>query len=267
MYNRNVPAPGPHSRNPIVIDDESEDDDMNVDYSGRQTHPPGIGLASSSPSPKARPDTSTSSIEEHKQLTPTGYDPEMNRMRGLSNYHTTIEQEKKVRSRLREERHAALCVLMDRELLTVQALAAQETLPQARRRFLSKLIAPEDPEVAASIRSDIFIVQNQSSPSPSSNSALVVHRSVVDVHETDDDGWRRPTDAGGSASAFSSPASSSKNKGRLSTPDRARGKGKAAAGSGSGSGSAGRGQHLRERERRRRWSGAEREDEFGVSSS
>ncbi|KAB8235381.1 uncharacterized protein BDW43DRAFT_31909 [Aspergillus alliaceus] len=236
MYNRNVPAPGPHSRNPIVIDDESEDDDMNVDYSGRQTHPPGIGL-------------------------------EMNRMRGLSNYHTTIEQEKKVRSRLREERHAALCVLMDRELLTVQALAAQETLPQARRRFLSKLIAPEDPEVAASIRSDIFIVQNQSSPSPSSNSALVVHRSVVDVHETDDDGWRRPTDAGGSASAFSSPASSSKNKGRLSTPDRARGKGKAAAGSGSGSGSAGRGQHLRERERRRRWSGAEREDEFGVSSS
>jgi hypothetical protein len=32
----------------------------------------------------------------------------------------------KLRSRLREERHAALCVLMDRELLTIQALAAQE---------------------------------------------------------------------------------------------------------------------------------------------
>ena len=41
-------------------------------------------------------------------------------------YHTSIEQEKKVRCRLREERHAALCVLMDRELLTIQALAAQE---------------------------------------------------------------------------------------------------------------------------------------------
>lgn len=37
-----------------------------------------------------------------------------------------VEQEKRIRSRLREERHAALCVLMDRELLTVQALAAQE---------------------------------------------------------------------------------------------------------------------------------------------
>lgn len=41
-------------------------------------------------------------------------------------YHTSLEQEKKVRSRLREERHAALSVLTDRELLTTQALAAQE---------------------------------------------------------------------------------------------------------------------------------------------
>ncbi|KAE8378388.1 hypothetical protein BDV26DRAFT_191897 [Aspergillus bertholletiae] len=234
MFNRNVPVPGPRSHDPIVIDDESEDEDMNIDYSGRQNHPRGVD-------PR--------------------YDPD--RMRGpLANYHTTIELEKKVRSRLREERHAALCVLMDRELLTMQALAAQETLPQARRRFLSKLIAPEDPEVAASIRSDLFVVQNSSSPS-SSNSALLVHRNVVDVHETDDAGWRRPADVGGPSSAFSSPAS--KNKGRLSTPDRTRGKGKASTASSSVSGSASRGQQLRERERRRRWSGAERE-EYGLSS-
>ncbi|KAE8348493.1 hypothetical protein BDV28DRAFT_143352 [Aspergillus coremiiformis] len=240
MFNPNIPVPGPPGRDPIVIDDdESSDEGMNTDYPGRQNRPHGLG-------PR--------------------YDPDMNRMRGsLSNYHTTVEQEKKVRSRLREERHAALCVLMDRELLTMQALAAQETLPQARRRFLSKLIAPEDPNVAASIRSDIFIVQNASSPSASSNAPLVVHRSVVDVHETDDAGWRRPVDAGGSSSAFASPASSSKNKGRLSTPDRMRGKAKGSTASSSVSGSAGRGQHLRERDRRRRWSGAERE-EYGVSS-
>lgn len=140
----------------------------------------------------------------------------------------------------------------------------KQTLPQARRRFLSKLIAPEDPEVAASIRSDLFIVQNPSSPAPN-NQPLLVHRSVVDVHETDDAGWRRPADAGGSSSAFSSPASSSKNKGRLSTPDRTREKGKASTASSSVSGSAGREQQLRERERRRRWSSAERED-YGVSS-
>jgi hypothetical protein len=48
---------------------------------------------------------------------------------GYPAWHTTLEQEKKVRSRLREERHAALCVLLDRELLTLQALANQEVHP------------------------------------------------------------------------------------------------------------------------------------------
>lgn len=42
MFNRNVPAPGPRSRDPIVIDDESEDEDMNVDYPGRQNQPRGV---------------------------------------------------------------------------------------------------------------------------------------------------------------------------------------------------------------------------------
>lgn len=37
-----------------------------------------------------------------------------------------MAQEKKVRSKLREERHTAQCVLMDRELLMVHALAAHE---------------------------------------------------------------------------------------------------------------------------------------------
>jgi hypothetical protein len=45
---------------------------------------------------------------------------------GYPAWHATLEQEKKVRSRLREERHAALCVLLDRELLTLQALTNQE---------------------------------------------------------------------------------------------------------------------------------------------
>lgn len=62
-------------------------------------------------------------------------------MRGpLTSYHTTIEQEKKVRSRLREERHAALCVLMDRELLTMQALAAQEVSRCILSQFISLLL-------------------------------------------------------------------------------------------------------------------------------
>ncbi|THC89746.1 hypothetical protein EYZ11_010811 [Aspergillus tanneri] len=157
----------------------------------------------------------------------------------LSPYHTSIEQEKKVRSRLREERHAALSVLMDRELLTTQALVAQETLPQARRRFLAKLMAPEDPAVATSLRADRFIIQHRSSStgasmSMSTTAPMIVHRSIVDVHGTDDLGWRRPDGAagngrGGGSSAssnFSSPAAgSSKQKGTRMTPDKDRARG------------------------------------------
>jgi hypothetical protein len=164
-------------------------------------------------------------------------------------------------------------VLLDRELLTLQALANQEvcpfpvqnliqecmyvmlteqTLPQARRRFLSKLLAPGDADEAAKISADRFIIQPPSASSSSSSSAapMTVSRGIVDVHETDDGGWRRPDAGSGSGSAVSSPASSVKKKGR-ETPERARSKAK---------GSAGRQQQQqRERERRRR-SGAERDD-------
>ncbi|KAL7653872.1 hypothetical protein ACMYSQ_008545 [Aspergillus niger] len=162
---------------------------------------------------------------------------------GPTLYQTTLDQERQIRTRLREDRHAALCVLLDRELLTIQALAHQETLPQTRRRFLSRLLAPEDPESAASIRADRFTVQHPSTSSIASSStvAMIVPRQVVDVHETDDAGWRRPMERagrGGSVSAGaggmqSSPASvgsgsisgsgsasASKMKGRMGTPDR-----------------------------------------------
>lgn len=45
---------------------------------------------------------------------------------GPTLYQTTLDQERQIRTRLREDRHAALCVLLDRELLTIQALAHQE---------------------------------------------------------------------------------------------------------------------------------------------
>ncbi|PYI16502.1 hypothetical protein BO86DRAFT_153601 [Aspergillus japonicus CBS 114.51] len=77
-----------------------------------------------------------------------------------THYQTSLEQDKRLRSRIREERHAALCVLLDRELLTVQALAAQESIPQTRRRFLAKLLSPEDPDTAASLQGDRFVIQH-----------------------------------------------------------------------------------------------------------
>ncbi|KAF7121691.1 hypothetical protein CNMCM5793_009163 [Aspergillus hiratsukae] len=235
MFNANIPntGHGHHGRDrPIVIDDEDDDDNnggMQVDY---PQHPHMAYGHNASAGPDRMPSP--------------GY-PAWHR-------HTALEQEKKVRSRLREERHAALCVLLDRELLTLQALANQETLPQARRRFLSKLLAPGDADEEARIRADRFIIQHPSATSSSSSSAapMTVSRGIVDVHETDDGGWRRPDAGSGSGSAVSSPASSVKKKGK-ETPERARSKAK---------GSASR-QQPRERERereRRRRSGAERED-------
>ncbi|KKK17374.1 hypothetical protein ARAM_004494 [Aspergillus rambellii] len=87
-------------------------------------------------------------------------------------------------------------------------------------------MAPEDPDVAASIRADQFTIQRPSSSLSSSalyhniklehmNVSKVVSRAIVDVCETDDTGWYRPdADTGPSSAAgspgLSSPASASK---------------------------------------------------------
>ncbi|KAL4943490.1 hypothetical protein BDV06DRAFT_210987 [Aspergillus oleicola] len=217
MFNPNADLNNPWRYNqpptqpqrPIVIDSESEDDE------GEQP-----GMASSS-------------------RIATGPHPSHTRQPTYP-----MEQEKRIRSRLREERHAALCVLMDRELLTIQALAAQETLPQTRRRFLSNLLSPSDPTTAASIRSDQFTIQQPSTSFSGYTEPIAVSRSVIDVCESDDSGWYKPSpsasasantedtlgdmrtrspSASASVSAASSPASGGRFKGRTAgTPERNR---------------------------------------------
>ncbi|RDW90442.1 uncharacterized protein DSM5745_02217 [Aspergillus mulundensis] len=263
------------SRNPIIIDSESEEEephpgvaaynrmsapdafrwedayletlDNNVNALTGRPHVPVPG-----PGPGPGPGVSSSST------------PRPNPFSSASAYTIPSEQEKRTRSRLREERHAALCVLTDRELLTTQALAAQETIPQARRRFLSTLISPSDPITATSIRADQFTVQRRASStlSPFSTEPMLVSRGIVDVCEGDDSGWYKPELdlASGSAmgmsspSASSSPVSSAKLKGR-GTPERSRANRRVS----------GR-QQQQTRERRRRWSGAERQD-YGPGAS
>ena len=179
----------------------------------------------------------------------TFYNPHLHHRHQHQNL--AIERERKLRSRHREDRHAALCVLLDRELLMLQALAMNEvltylstlieskmnpfalltaiqTLPQARRRFTSKLMAPEDPADAAAIRADrytILLPSNTASSTGTGSSTssgpaskaqhVTVPRSVVDVHETGDAGWvRREGSAseGGVGSATPSPLSKGKNR-------------------------------------------------------
>ncbi|KAL2872697.1 uncharacterized protein BJX67DRAFT_340141 [Aspergillus lucknowensis] len=257
----------PQNQNVIMIDSDSDENDdeggagqMPVEFAGAAGQHPQPGMAELNRRyniPPHEPNPHNQHRHSHGPSSLT-YQPPLSH-----------EQEKKLRSRLREERHAALCVLMDRELLTIQALAAQETLPQTRRRFLSKLLAPEDPDVAAAIRADQFTVtvprplsastHPGSSVDHSSSYAQVttVSRRLVDVCETGDGGWYQDEgdgSGGGSGSNLSSPASSAKIRGR-GTPERTRAKGRVPSGRHTG---------YQARERRRRWSGAERQD-HGVS--
>ncbi|PLB39539.1 uncharacterized protein BDW47DRAFT_124532 [Aspergillus candidus] len=295
MFNPNAPNPRrpSHSLNtpvPILIDsdeeisdadNESENDSMQVDeYPQHQARE--MGGYSLDPTMQFAP--ADPRVRGHRQHHHHPHHPH-------GTYHTSIEQEKKVRSRLREERHAALCVLMDRELLTIQALAAQETLPQARRRFLSKLMAPEDADIAASIRADRFTIQpntttttssgsTQKRHRPSSPSApqsfvtssassgstpITVHRKIVDAYGVDDDGWKRPEpvippgsgsgsrSGGRNSSGSASPAPSSVASARRENATPSKGRAVSGSGAGSGSGSASRRlQRERERELERR---------------
>ncbi|GAQ34745.1 similar to An02g03990 [Aspergillus niger] len=211
MFNPNIPTPNPGRRqgDPIVIADDDEDEDLENDYSGEvyfqvyEGDEDALIRELDLEESESAEDDDDMQVEYSLQSSrpqsgimgftyPTTPTPNL----GPTLYQTTLDQERQIRTRLREDRHAALCVLLDRELLTIQALAHQETLPQARRRFLSRLLAPQDPEAAASIRADRFTVQHPSTSSIASSSsstvAMIVPRQVVDVYETDDAGWRRP---------------------------------------------------------------------------
>ncbi|KAL2850617.1 hypothetical protein BJY01DRAFT_130998 [Aspergillus pseudoustus] len=283
MYNQNPwrysQPPPQQPQNPIVIDSESDDNDdddddveqMPIEFTAGGTgYAPHVGLTGLASTPPLHPHApshshshsrSHSHAHSHGGPSPLSFVPPFLR-----------EQETKRRSRLREERHAALCVLMDRELLTIQALAAQETLPQARRRFLSKLISPDDPDTAAALRADQVLIPISSTPLAVSGSSIDgvvgVSRGIVDVCETDDSGWYREVDTGGkdigevggSGTGGSSPAALGKIPGKgTGTPERTRGKGRVSSGRHSGNRD-----QTQARERRRRWSGAERQD-YGVS--
>jgi hypothetical protein len=128
MFNPNIPNTGYYGH-PIVIEDDDGEDNggMQVDYAPAQ-HPQLSFTAYGTyiPSNHNPRQSIIASGPILNQI--TGHNAPSARMPspGYPAWHTTLEQEKKVRSRLREERHTALCVLLDRELLTLQALASQE---------------------------------------------------------------------------------------------------------------------------------------------
>ncbi|KAJ5598697.1 hypothetical protein N7537_008781 [Penicillium hordei] len=136
---------------------------------------------------------------------------------------TAFEKDARTRSHLRDEKHAALAVLMDSELLVTYALASRETIPQTRRRFLAKYLAPNDPDKAEELYDPRFYIAPDGKGGEGS---LIRGRYREVIGNINDHNWHKPAhlramDAkkargGGSRSHEVSGSSSGANSPRVS---------------------------------------------------
>ncbi|RJE17267.1 hypothetical protein PHISCL_10396 [Aspergillus sclerotialis] len=98
----------------------------------------------------------------------------------------------------------------------VRVRSRVKSIPQTRRKYLSRLLAPEDSDAEREIRGDVFVLQFPGADRDGGRmTPMAVRRGVVDVHEDGDGGWIKRAD------------SRSGSKGRKSrsgslTPDRAK---------------------------------------------
>ena len=163
---------------------------------------------------------------------------------------TEFERDLRSRSHLRDEKHAALSVLLDRELLVTYALAAREvrttsitafnlisitdtlfispphcsnqgnqksnlkpkvtrnqTIPQTRRRFLAKMLCPNDPVKAEELYAPRIYLPAET---PAGEASLVRGR-FYDIIDNDDSGWHNPMAKRASKGSRSASASASRS--------------------------------------------------------
>ncbi|KAJ5175903.1 uncharacterized protein N7482_001780 [Penicillium canariense] len=126
----------------------------------------------------------------------------------------------RTRANLTEEQHAALAVLSNWELLVTHALNSHRTIPQTRRRFQAKLLAPSNPTLEDELYASRFVVPASKSEllppaAPGRNyeiatgadntTAYLIPGSYREVVETDESSWwpqgkprgKRKSDRGG----------------------------------------------------------------------
>ncbi|CAI7602126.1 unnamed protein product [Penicillium glandicola] len=108
---------------------------------------------------------------------------------GTTEPQTAFEKDARTRSHLRDEKHAALAVLMDNELLVTYALASRETIPQTRRRFLARYLAPNDPEKAEEFYDPRFYIAPDGKGGEGS---LIRGRYREVLGDIDDHNWHKP---------------------------------------------------------------------------
>ncbi|KAJ6150467.1 hypothetical protein N7471_001666 [Penicillium samsonianum] len=102
---------------------------------------------------------------------------------------TAFEKDARTHSHLRDEKHAALAVLMDSELLVTYALASRETIPQTRRRFLAKYLAPNDPVKAELLYNPRFYIAPDGKGGEGS---LIRGRYREVIGDINDHNWHKP---------------------------------------------------------------------------
>ncbi|CAG8896969.1 unnamed protein product [Penicillium egyptiacum] len=126
---------------------------------------------------------------------------------------TAFERDARTCSHLRDEKHAALAVLMDSELLVTYALASREvryypdltscdslesstsscpisnTIPQTRRRFLAKYLAPNDPVKAEELYDPRFYIAPDGKGGEGS---LIRGRYREVIGDINDHNWHKP---------------------------------------------------------------------------
>ncbi|KAJ5201094.1 hypothetical protein N7449_005897 [Penicillium cf. viridicatum] len=110
-------------------------------------------------------------------------------LNSITEPQTAFEKDARTRSHLRDEKHAALAVLMDNELLVTYALASRETIPQTRRRFLAKYLAPNDPEKAEELYDPRFYIAPDGKGGEGS---LIRGRYREVIGNINDHNWHKP---------------------------------------------------------------------------
>ncbi|KAJ5822531.1 hypothetical protein N7447_004871 [Penicillium robsamsonii] len=108
---------------------------------------------------------------------------------GTTEPQTAFEKDARTRSHLCDEKHAALAVLMDNELLVTYALASRETIPQTRRRFLARYLAPNDPEKAEELYDPRFYIAPDGKGGEGS---LIRGRYREVIGDVNDHNWHKP---------------------------------------------------------------------------
>lgn len=106
--------------------------------------------------------------------------------------HISTDKRKRTTHRAHETIHISNTILSSKELLLLHSLAANESVPRTRRRFMAQVIEPDDPLQAAKLLWDHSVSSSVGGGATAVGGLQFAAGNIVDVVETDDrNGWER----------------------------------------------------------------------------